>query len=135
MWIAPSRLDRGATRQWKFQAAGSTRRVCRTPESRPAAICLIHGIDDSSFRDNIVYPKDLIDWARANDSLGKLKAAAEDALRSGEPRLRCQSGDACPRDGYWFTPARADSRQYFRAGQVMPDVGGPWGLTIWQSDT
>lgn len=100
-----------------------------------AAICLIHGIDDSSFRDNIVYPKDLIDWARANDSLGKLKAAAEDARRSGESRLRCQSGDACPRDGYWFTPARADARQYFRAGQAMPDVGGPWGLTIWQSDT
>lgn len=99
-----------------------------------AAICLIHDIDDASFRDNLVYPKDLIDWARANDSLGKLKAAAAEARGSSEPRLRCQSGDPCPRDGWWFTPARADSRQRFQAGDVMPDVGGPWGLTIWQRD-
>jgi hypothetical protein len=99
-----------------------------------AAICLIHGIDDSTFRDNIVYPKDLIDWARANDSLAKLRAAAETARRSDAPALRCQSGDPCPRAGHWFTPARPDSRRQFALGEHMPDLGGAWGLTIWQWD-
>lgn len=37
-----------------------------------AAVCVIHGIDDSAFRDRLVYPKDLADWARANHSLAHL---------------------------------------------------------------
>lgn len=31
-----------------------------------AAVCVIHGIDDTAFRDHLVYPKDLADWARAH---------------------------------------------------------------------
>ena len=34
-----------------------------------AAVCVIHGIDDASFRDRLVYPKDLADWARAHRAL------------------------------------------------------------------
>ncbi|WP_147400458.1 PoNe immunity protein domain-containing protein [Acidovorax cavernicola] len=41
-----------------------------------AAVCLIHGIDDSSFRDHLLYPKDLADWARANRSLERLESGA-----------------------------------------------------------
>ncbi len=41
-----------------------------------AAVCVIHDIDDSSFRDHLVYPKDLADWARANRSLERLKPGA-----------------------------------------------------------
>lgn len=99
-----------------------------------AAICLIRNIDDSGFRDHMVYPKDLIDWARANDSLGKINAEAELTRRGAHSQLRCQSGDSCPQEGHWFTPARVNSKRYFRAGEKMPDVGGPWGLTIWQWD-
>ncbi len=41
-----------------------------------AAVCVIHDIDDSSFRDHLLYPKDLADWARANRSLERLKPDA-----------------------------------------------------------
>lgn len=49
-------------------------------------------------------------------------------------RLRCEAGQPCPREGYWFTPARPNSRRAFRQGEVMPDAGGSYGATIWQWD-
>ena len=48
--------------------------------------------------------------------------------------LRCAAGQNCLREGYWFTPARNNSRRHFNAGEVMPDVGGDYGSTIWQWD-
>ena len=97
-----------------------------------AAVCVIYGIEDAGFRDHIVYPKDFADWARQNNSIGKLKAGA--SQRAAAPRLRCVAGQACPRAGFWFTPARANSRRHFNQGEPMPDVGGDYGVTIWQWD-
>ena len=99
-----------------------------------AAVCLIHGIDDASFRDNLVYPKDLADWARANRSLSRLKPGAMAEVTSAVTRMRCESGEPCPREGWWFTPARPDSRRHFSFGEVMPALGGDYGATIWQWD-
>lgn len=95
-----------------------------------AAICLIHGIDDSSFRDHLVYPKDLADWARQNDALARLRAAGQADVTALRPR--CEGGQPCPREGVWFSPARPDSRRHFRLGETLPALGGAWGLTIWQ---
>jgi hypothetical protein len=43
-------------------------------------------------------------------------------------------GEACPRAGWWVTPARTDGRRHFAQGEPMPKVGGAWGATIWQWD-
>jgi hypothetical protein len=51
-----------------------------------------------------------------------------------DTRGRCEAGQPCPREGHWFTPAQAGSRRFFKAGEVMPEVGGDYGLTIWQWD-
>ncbi|WP_396267989.1 hypothetical protein [Ideonella sp.] len=60
------------------------------------------------------------------------------APASAAPRntggLRCEAGQPCPQSGYWFTPARANSRSCFERGQVMPSTGGDYGATIWQWD-
>lgn len=56
-----------------------------------------------------------------------------DPSKSGV-RLRAMAGEICLVGGYWFTPARENSRARFEAGQTMPDVGGTWGTTIWQWD-
>lgn len=90
------------------------------------AVALLCEIDDSSI-DHIVYPKDLVAWARANAVLSE-----ED--EQGRVRLRCVAGQPCPRAGFWFTPARAGSRRQFAIGDVMPEVGGDYGATIWQWD-
>jgi hypothetical protein len=47
---------------------------------------------------------------------------------------RVEGGVACPQSGYYFTPAKADSRRYFAKGEMMPQVGGDYGATIWQWD-
>ncbi|HEY0817931.1 MAG TPA: hypothetical protein VGD46_04080, partial [Rhizobacter sp.] len=51
-----------------------------------------------------------------------------------EPRLRCDALQPCPKAGFWFTPAQAGSRRYFKTGELMPDLGGDYGATIWQLD-
>jgi Domain of unknown function (DUF1911) len=96
-----------------------------------AAVCVIHNIDDSSFRDHIVYPKDLADWAREHKVMDKIKPAA-----GAKPlRLRCEAKHPCPQAGYWFTTAMKNSRRQFKAGEKMPDIKeSPWGTTIWYWD-
>ena len=58
---------------------------------------------------------------------------ATDDVQAGI-RLRCEAGQACPRSGVWFTPARLGSRRHFTSGTPMPEIGGIYGATIWQWD-
>ncbi len=100
-----------------------------------AAVCVINGIDDSSFRDHILYPKDLADWARANDSIARLKPGAS-ALGLQGSGGRVPGGQPCPQAGWWHTPAKTGSRRYFKAGEVMPAIeGSAYGETFWLWDT
>jgi Domain of unknown function (DUF1911)/Domain of unknown function (DUF1910) len=101
-------LDTGFFGYWAFEAA---------------LVTFLWDIDDSSYRDLPHYPKDLADHAR------------QLALGGGmEMPARVIGGEACPRTGYWFTPARIDSRKHFNQGDVLPKVGGDYGATIWQWD-
>ncbi|MYM70431.1 hypothetical protein GTP45_27015 [Pseudoduganella sp. FT55W] len=50
-------------------------------------------------------------------------------------RVRLESGSLCEEAGYYFTPAKPDSRRYFAKGERLPDIGGTYGATIWQWDT
>ena len=90
------------------------------------AVALLCDIDDSAIT-HMVYPKDLVAWARANKALSEAKA-------SDSTRLRCEANHPCPKEGWWFTPAKADSRRHFKQGETMPDLGSAWGSTIWQWD-
>ena len=56
-----------------------------------------------------------------------------DPIKAGV-RMRCLAGQPCPREGFWFTPARSNSRRQFGVGELMSDVGGDYGVTIWQWD-
>jgi len=47
-------------------------------------------------------------------------------------RHHCAADQPCPETGWWFTPAKADSRRYFKQGETMPSVGGDYGQTYWQ---
>lgn len=54
--------------------------------------------------------------------------------QQSEIRRRCEAGERCPREGWWFTPASSGGRRHFKLGEVMPAVGGDYGQTIWQWD-
>ena len=102
-------LDTGFFGYWAFEAALVTH---------------LWDIDDSSYRDLPHYPKDLVDYARQ-------QAAARPVQQAPS---RVSGGERCPRAGWWLTPARVGSRKYFEEGQLMPEVGGDYGATIWQWD-
>ena len=44
---------------------------------------------------------------------------------------RKASGEPCPHAGWWFSPAREGSRQYFRDGAIFPKLEGDYGYTFW----
>jgi hypothetical protein len=49
--------------------------------------------------------------------------------------LRVEGGQLCPQVGYWFTPAKLNSRRHFNEGELMPAFDSSYGSTIWQWDT
>ncbi|MFT3721584.1 hypothetical protein [Pseudorhodoferax sp.] len=54
---------------------------------------------------------------------------------SAMARLRCEGGQPCPQAGWWLTPAKAGSRRFFNAGELMPVIqGSDYGATFWQWD-
>ncbi|MEN2751483.1 hypothetical protein AAIR29_07530 [Psychrobacter sp. FBL11] len=54
---------------------------------------------------------------------------------TSQARGRCLANQPCPKSGYWFTPAKKDSRAYFKQGDIMPDYpNNDWGQVIWQFD-
>ena len=92
------------------------------------AAALLMGIeDDSSLHQYLYYPKDMVAFARGSkvtaDSVGSM------------PEGRCAAGQPCPRDGWWFSPAKVGSRRYFKQGEVMPKLDTGYGDTFWQWDT
>lgn len=82
------------------------------------AIAYLYNIDDSQI-DHMVYPKDLVAYARSNTP----KHNTPSPVHAGQP---------CPQTGYWFSPAQHNSRRHFTQGEIMPEfTGSPWGATIW----
>lgn len=89
-------------------------------------VTVLCGLDDASYRDMLYYPKDLVDYAREHFPVNS---------QPSRYNQRCEAGQACPREGYWFTPAKANSRRYFKLGDIMPTLQSDFGATIWQWDS
>ncbi len=52
-----------------------------------------------------------------------------------EQIVRVFAGEACAHTGYWYTPAKQNSRTLFKQGDVMPDFpDSSYGATIWYWD-
>ncbi|MCW7538031.1 DUF1911 domain-containing protein [Aquabacterium sp. A7-Y] len=93
-----------------------------------AATAYLYEMDDAEL-DHLVFPKDLLAFARSMPRRSVAEATSQERLR-----LRCEAGHACPREGWWSTPAKLDSRRRFRAGETMPAIESDWGRTIWGWD-
>lgn len=63
------------------------------------AVTFLMGVDDSSFREHLVYPKDLVDFARAMDAATEFFSTVN-ADFSG---IRVEGGQPCPQAGYVVT--------------------------------
>jgi hypothetical protein len=51
-----------------------------------------------------------------------------------EKNVRIAGGQLCTEPGYYFTPSRAGSRQWFEGSEIMSDFNANYGATIWQWD-
>ncbi|WP_125932116.1 PoNe immunity protein domain-containing protein [Thiosocius teredinicola] len=91
------------------------------------AVAYLCNIDDSQIT-HMVYPKDLVAWAREYATEYPQSAPVVHA----QPHQSVPAGQPCPETGWWFTPAKADSRRYFKAGDVMPAISSDYGETLWQ---
>jgi hypothetical protein len=74
-------------------------------------------------------------WMRRFDEDSDWPDAARRAGPSSLKHPNVPAGQPCPETGWWFTPAKPDSRRYFKHGETMPDVGGDYGVTFWQWST
>lgn len=82
------------------------------------AVAFLLNIDDSQI-DHMVYPKDLVAYART------LRPTSN---RPGP----IHAGQPCPHSGYWFSPAQQNSRRHFKQGDIMPRFEhSNWGETLW----
>ncbi|XLZ71948.1 PoNe immunity protein domain-containing protein [Massilia sp. SR12] len=90
-----------------------------------AAFTYLYDLDDTGYRDEMVYPKDMVDFAR---SMPRQPVTLED----GREILRVLGGQACPAAGTWLSPAKPDSACHFKKGETMPVFDSGYGLTIWQ---
>ncbi|KPW52386.1 PoNe immunity protein domain-containing protein, partial [Pseudomonas syringae group genomosp. 3] len=83
------------------------------------AVAFLYGIDDSKIK-HMVYPKDLVEYARNYNG------------EAGSQINRIVAGEPCSKTGYWFTPAQANSRRHFQQGEIMPSISdSKWGDTLW----
>lgn len=90
------------------------------------AFTYLLNIDDSSYRDEEVYPRDMVDYARSRP-----RRAIK--LSDGMEILRIEGGQPCVREGTWFSPAKVDSLRYFKVDEIMPVFdAAQYGHTIWQ---
>jgi hypothetical protein len=85
-----------------------------------AAFSYLYDFDDSRIT-HLVYPKDLVEYARNAPVANGYNVIAK--VYPGRP---------CPRAGHWFTPTQSNSRRLFEKGEIMPEfIGSPWDATIW----
>ncbi|KVO02715.1 hypothetical protein WJ70_30775 [Burkholderia ubonensis] len=85
-----------------------------------AAVAYLLQLDDSSFRDHVLYPKDLADFARNFEAEGANTAVLRD---SGQKTVR--TGQVCPETGVWKAQGHNVPGVMVRQGERMPEVFAP----------
>jgi len=56
----------------------------------------------------------------------------KEAWRGDNAPARCEGGQKCPHDGFWWTPASEQGKGHFKKGDIMPNYPlSRYGATIW----
>ncbi|MFN1266804.1 PoNe immunity protein domain-containing protein [Pseudomonas lundensis] len=115
-WYDSHKTGGGYCGYWSFEAG--------------AAVVLLGIEDDSSLYQFLYYPKDLVAWSRANESKYSTNTKT---LRDPITAAGIAAGQLCPKSGWWFTPAKANSRRYIQQGIAFPAIeDSDYGTTFWQ---
>ena len=97
------------------------------------------GIDTSEFVSIDPYKITYEEFIKRQEAGEDMTPYYENKTKPNKPEItsqakgRCLAGQPCPKSGYWHTFANADSRAYFKQGDIMPDYpNNQWGEVIWQ---
>jgi hypothetical protein len=108
-------------------------------EEAPAASVLI-GLEDlldpttgEKYGEQPLYEKRNCVWYLVQRE-ADVDLAVQSNTVAAERRGSVQAGETCPETGFYFTPARPDSRRLFQKGDLMPGFDTAYGATIWQWD-
>jgi hypothetical protein len=85
-----------------------------------ALVTVLWDIDDSSYRHNLVYPKDLVDFARQQQS-------AAEVVEIEKPHISRVTGEQCPYSGRWGvleSPGAFVQERMFKQGDTFPSGNG-----------
>ncbi|KWF08307.1 PoNe immunity protein domain-containing protein [Burkholderia pseudomultivorans] len=85
-----------------------------------AAVAYLLELDDSSFRDHLLYPKDLTDFAR---NFAPTKGNPP-ALQNNGPKT-VRTGQLCPETGIWKAQGHHVPGVMVQQGERMPEVFAP----------
>lgn len=95
------------------------------------ALSYLYELDDTPWRDHMLYPKDLVDWAR---SQGRPEKPQPDPPK--RQVLTAMPGEPCPESGEWYSVNWEDRRAVLKKGEPMP---GPKqtsvGVVVWHRRT
>jgi hypothetical protein len=97
------------------------------------AACYLLDIDDSSI-DHMVYPKDLVAYARQLRAEGRWTSDDDIPVDTATRRLRALHGEPVPEGGTWTTPAIPGDagRIQLQVGERLPETAyTDWGEVIW----
>lgn len=78
---------------------------------------MLWDIDDSTYRDNLVYPKDLVDYARQHQTAVGITEAAK-------PHIARRTGERCPYAGRWGvleSPGAFVQERLFKEDDIFPE--------------
>jgi hypothetical protein len=73
-------------------------------------------------------------WCYIEPINGEFEYIENEVEEKKTERLRFDAGENCTKEGFYFSPAGAHSRRYFRVGERFPLLGAGYGETIWQWD-
>ncbi|WP_179999205.1 PoNe immunity protein domain-containing protein [Acinetobacter sp. YH12239] len=92
-----------------------------------AAVTWLLDIDDTIYREHQFYPKDLVDFAKAQSE----KVQTQDSVE----KIKVRGGEKCSKTGFWTTPAQPNQRLHFNKGDILPMLSEQdWGQVYWYFD-
>jgi hypothetical protein len=94
---------------------------------------LLHPITGVKYGEQAIYEKKRCNWFLVEPITLPDPPADAPAIEAMQ-RERIPAGGTCPEAGFYFTPARPESRRLFQKGEVMPAFDTAYGATIWQRD-
>lgn len=97
----------------------------REEQARAIGLTILESYQDPTMVSGVPVP--------SMDSVAKAAALEKARPAPPEPTLRKAAGELCPKSGWWFTPAKANSRRYIQQGIAFPAIEGrDYGTTFWQ---